>query len=108
LEKVMNNADYVIMNEKTSTLIRRSESTIVTRGKKGCQCGDIIIKGIPVNTRDTTGAGDAFCAGFMYQIVKGNSLEKALEFGNAAAAASTTVYGAMDSMPSREAVESLL
>ena len=108
LEKVMNNADYVIMNEKTSALIKRSESTIITRGKKGCQCGDIIVKGIPITSRDTTGAGDAFCAGFMYQIVKGSPLEKALKFGNAAAAVSTTVYGAMDSMPSREAVESLL
>ena len=108
LEKVMKRADYVIMNEKTSTLIKRSESTIITRGRRGCQCGDIVVEGIPVTSRDTTGAGDAFCAGFMYQIVKGNPLEKALAFGNAAAAISTTVYGAMDSMPSREAVESLL
>lgn len=108
LKRVMNSADYVIMNEKASTLIKGSDFAIITRGRKGCQCGDIKIEGIQVDSRDTTGAGDAFCAGFMYQIVKGNSLEKALEFGNAAAAVSTTVYGAMDSMPSREAVESLL
>ncbi|MBU7017736.1 MAG: carbohydrate kinase family protein [Theionarchaea archaeon] len=108
LERVMNRADYVIMNEKASALIKGHDFTIVTRGKKGCTCGDIEIEGIPVNSQDTTGAGDAFCAGLMYQIVKGNSLEEALEFGNAAAALSTTVYGAMDSMPSRETVESLL
>ena len=111
IESIISKADYVIMNEKTSSLIAaRGDNFIITKGRKGCyyEKDDIQVEGIPVQSVDTTGAGDAFCAGFMYQIVKGSSLERALEFGNASGAASTTKYGAMDSMPRREEVESLV
>jgi ribokinase len=104
-------ADFVIMNEKTFSYIGEPrENFIITRGKNGCYYvkEDITIEGIPVDPVDTTGAGDAFCAGFIYLLVKKSPVEKALQFANAAGAAATTRYGAMDSMPSRKEVESLL
>lgn len=111
LENVISNADFVIMNERTYSLIdKRNENFIITKGKKGCYYvkEDVTVEGFPVESVDTTGAGDAFCAGFIYQILRGSSVKEALRFGNAAGAVSTTKYGAMDSMPSKREVESLL
>lgn len=111
IEKVISNADFVIMNERTYSLIdKQNENFIITKGRNGCYYvkEGTTIQGFPVESVDTTGAGDAFCAGFIYKIVKGYSIEDALHFGNAAGAVSTTTYGAMESMPSKGAVESLL
>ncbi|KYK31493.1 MAG: carbohydrate kinase family protein [Theionarchaea archaeon] len=111
LKKVISQADFVIMNEKTYSHINGTyDNFIVTRGKKGCRYvkDDISIEGITVNPIDTTGAGDAFCAGFISQILNRRPIEEALYFANAAGALSTTKYGAMDSMPSQTEVESLL
>jgi len=109
-EKIISQADFVIMNEKTHSLLGDTyENFVITKGSRGCSYvrEDILIDGIKVDSIDTTGAGDAFCAGFIYQIVKGNSVKEALQFANRAGAVSTTKYGAMDSMPSRTEVESL-
>jgi len=115
LTGVISGADYVLMNEKTyaSFSARMSDSPdniIITRGEGGCIFPglDIMIDGLPVTPVDTTGAGDAFCAGFIYSLLSGNSPEKALHFANTAAALSTTTYGAMDSMPTCREVESAL
>ncbi|MGC1120811.1 MAG: carbohydrate kinase family protein [Candidatus Methanofastidiosia archaeon] len=111
LEKIITNADFVIMNEKTHARMKETrENFVITRGEKGCYypAEDIVVQGMSVPCLDTTGAGDAFCAGFMYQVMKGESVLEALRFANAAGAVSTTRYGAMDSMPSLSEVESLL
>jgi len=42
---------------------------------------------------DVIGAGDSFAAGFVASILRGWSLEKALEVGNAAGALVVTVGG---------------
>ncbi|KYK35799.1 MAG: carbohydrate kinase family protein [Theionarchaea archaeon] len=111
VEDVISNADFVIMNERTYSMIdKRNENFIITKGKKGCYYvkEDVTVEGFPVESVDTTGAGDAFCAGFIYKILRGGSVKEALHFGNAAGAVSTTKYGAMDSMPSKREIESLL
>lgn len=111
LKKVISRADFVIMNEKTYSYINGTYSNfIITKGKKGCHYvkDDLSIEGVTVNPIDTTGAGDAFCAGFISQILNKKSIEEALYFANAAGALSTTKYGAMDSMPVRIEIESLL
>jgi sugar/nucleoside kinase (ribokinase family) len=111
LEKIITKADFVIMNEKTHARMKETrQNFVITRGEKGCcyPAENIVVQGIPVPCLDTTGAGDAFCAGFIYQVMKGESVLEALRFANAAGAVSTTTYGAMDSMPSLNEVESLL
>lgn len=111
IEKIVSHADFVIMNERTySRIDKTSANFIITKGKCGCSSvGEgIHVEGLPVQSVDTTGAGDAFCAGFIYQILKGNTVREALQYGNAAGAASTTKYGAMDSMQSKTEIESLL
>jgi ribokinase len=57
---------------------------------------------------DTTGAGDAFTAGFAVGLAEGLAFRQAMELGAAAATLAIGVKGAMPSMPHRAAVEGLL
>jgi 2-dehydro-3-deoxygluconokinase len=64
--------------------------------------------GHSVNAVDATGAGDTFCGAFMARTVLGDDAAKALAYANAAAALSTTGYGAVAPIPRPEAVRALL
>jgi sugar/nucleoside kinase (ribokinase family) len=57
---------------------------------------------------DTTGAGDAFVAGFVAGRWFSNGLPAALRMGCAAGALATTVAGAQPSMPGLAQVQELL
>jgi 2-dehydro-3-deoxygluconokinase len=57
---------------------------------------------------DIIGAGDAFAAGFISGILRGWSLEKALEYGNAAGALVVTVRGDIENLPSLDDIEKFL
>jgi 2-dehydro-3-deoxygluconokinase len=57
---------------------------------------------------DATGAGDTFCGAFLARIILGDAPEAAVAYANAAAALSTTGYGAVAPIPRRAAVEALL
>jgi sugar/nucleoside kinase (ribokinase family) len=57
---------------------------------------------------DTTGAGDCFCGSLAARIAAGDPIEVALRYSAAAAALSTTVAGAVPSMPMVSAVQGLL
>ncbi len=108
---IVSGADFVVMNEKTYAQYKgKEENVIVTLGEKGCLYVKerLEVPGVKVDSVDTTGAGDAFCAGFISKILEKRPLEEALRFANAAGAVSTTKYGAMDSMPSRKEIELLL
>ncbi|MBS3765151.1 carbohydrate kinase [Candidatus Bipolaricaulota bacterium] len=97
------------------------ELIVVTLGAKGCflnyRDSKTRISGHDVEVQDTTGAGDGFMAGALKKLLKDDmnltELEKedaveALRFGNAAAALTTTGYGAISSFPTYEEVESFL
>ena len=63
----------------------------------------------PVQVLDTTGAGDSFDAGFLYQhIVAGGSKTEALRFANACGAMAVTRVGGASSVPSAGEVEAFL
>ena len=55
---------------------------------------------------DTTGAGDTFNGALSVAYHEGKSLHEAVQFANAAAALSTTSYGAQSSISTREKIES--
>ena len=57
---------------------------------------------------DTTGAGDAFNAGFAVALAEGMDLVEASRFGCAVAGISVTRHGTSPSMPRREEVDALL
>lgn len=83
----------------------------ITLGANGAVALDgaalLRVPGIAVKAVDTTGAGDIFRAGFIYGLVEGWPTERVLRFANAAAAASCTTSGAIDSAPDLASVLTL-
>ncbi len=62
----------------------------------------------PGGCRDTTGAGDAFHAGFLYGFLTGEDLETSMKFGNAVAAIKCSALGARTALPSKSELETFL
>ena len=74
-------------------------------GKKGCFLQKqgkpgIYLPAFSVKTLDTTGAGDAWVAGFLTGFIKGWDLKKIGRFANAVGALSTTSFGATEGIKS--------
>jgi ribokinase len=61
-----------------------------------------------VNVVDTTGAGDAFNAGFAVALMRGSTIARSAVFASAVAAISVTRPGAQSSMPTGPEVEAFL
>jgi sugar/nucleoside kinase (ribokinase family) len=59
---------------------------------------------LPVDVRDTTGAGDTFDAGFVYGFLQGWSLEQTLRFACACGSLSTRAAGGTAAQPTLEEV----
>lgn len=62
----------------------------------------------PPVCRDTTGAGDAFRAGFIYGLVQGLSVEETMRTANAVAALKCRELGARAALPSAEELQRFL
>ncbi|KWD50247.1 2-dehydro-3-deoxygluconokinase [Burkholderia ubonensis] len=67
-----------------------------------------VVPGFTVEAIDATGAGDCFGGAFVARIVAGDDPFTAARYANAAAALSTTGYGAVAPIPRRDAVERLM
>ena len=81
-------------------------------GKHGCRLiskhEDMTIPGFTVEAIDTTGAGDAFCAGMLHGITHQWSLAMSATFANALGALVTTRWGAGEELPSLKEVSAFL
>lgn len=81
-------------------------------GKKGCivltKEKKIYSPAFSVKVADTSGAGDAFDAGFLTGVIKGWDLKKAARFANAVGALSTMKVGARSALPNRREVKRFL
>jgi ribokinase len=85
-------------------LIEKGVKIIAVKlGNKGCYVTDgkenHQINRFNVKVVDTTGAGDAFCAGFLYGIVKGKSLYECGKLGNFVASRCIMKMGARTGLP---------
>lgn len=89
-----------------------ARAVIVTRGAEGADLhtvdGMVHVEPFPVSPVDTTGAGDCFSGALCARLAAGDDLPTAMRFAAAAAALSTTVPGAVPSMPWRSAIDHLL
>jgi sugar/nucleoside kinase (ribokinase family) len=63
---------------------------------------------VPGGCRDTTGAGDAFHAGFIYGMLRGEDLEACMKFGNAVAALKCRALGARTALPDERELRGFL
>jgi ribokinase len=86
------------------TLLGKGVSIVAVKlGSKGCfvmdENDEFHVPAFNVETIDTTGAGDAYNAGFLAGHLKGWDLRRSAEFANAAAALKTTKGGARNGLP---------
>ncbi|MCK4478210.1 ribokinase [Candidatus Bathyarchaeota archaeon] len=99
-------------NAAKKILLKGVENIILTIGKKGA----IVvtkeevahIKGLRVETVDTTGAGDAFCGALAIAISSRGELKEAVVYANCAAALATTKIGAQEPLPTQIELEKFM
>ena len=99
--------------EAASVFLRYGVSNVIVKlGERGCLCRSgrarIRLAGIKVDAVDSTGAGDAFNAGFITMREEGHGILESLRFANACGALATTKVGASEGLESREQAEALL
>ncbi len=98
-------------HEAAKILNKIVPTVIIKMGEKGVytKSGDLefTLKAHKINVVDTTGAGDAFSAGFITGLLEGKSLKEAVTFANAVAALKITKIGAR-SLPTRKEVEQFI
>ena len=88
------------------------KNVIITLGEKGVFYSngedEIYIKARKVKAIDTTGAGDAFNAGFAVALTENQNIRDAIAFASATAGLSTTKIGTANSMPFRDEIDKIL
>jgi len=117
--KTCSRMDYLLPNEREAKLIcdgsandyleftRANDwpSGVVKMGAGGammrCSNGALHVNSPNVRTVDTTGAGDAFNAGFIDGLLDGRSGEECLRRGCVCGSLSTCAVGALGALPSR-------
>jgi ribokinase len=101
LELLTGIADY---RKGAEAMLKKGVKIIAVKlGSKGCYVTDgkqsSHVEAFKVNVVDTTGAGDAFCAGFLYGLIKHESLEECGRIGNFVASRCVTRMGARVGLP---------
>jgi ribokinase len=94
-------------------IARGPRAVVVTLGSHGCAWFErgqapASLPGHAVDVVDTIGAGDTFTGALAAALARGDTLEQAARWANAAAALSVTRAGATGGMPSRDAVSAWL
>jgi ribokinase len=91
---------------------RGASNVVVTLGSHGAvwatRAGVEPVPALPVDSVDTTAAGDAFSAALAVALARGESPRRALRYASAAGALATTRLGAQPSLPTRAEIEKLL
>jgi ribokinase len=107
------NSDQSYHAAAESLLDRGVKNVLLKLGSRGCliaQAG-LAKERVPafsVNAVDTTGAGDAFSAGFAVALMRGSTVARSAVFASAVAAISVTRHGAQPSMPTWAEVKAFL
>ncbi|MGA9305898.1 MAG: ribokinase [Candidatus Sulfotelmatobacter sp.] len=104
LKTRLENNDQSYYAAAESLLDRGVKNVLLKLGSHGCLIaqGSLAKERIPafsVNAEDTTGAGDAFNAGFAVGLMRGSTVAQSAVFASAVAAISVTRRGAQPSMP---------
>ncbi len=99
--KLLTGKDY---REGSKVLLKEGVGIVAVKlGKKGCYVTDgresHIIEPYKVSIVDTTGAGDAFCAGFLYGLIKNKNLYECGRLGNFVASKCIEKIGARTGLP---------
>jgi ribokinase len=98
--------------EGAKTLVNEGIGIVAAKlGKRGCYLTDdketLLIKPYKVKVVDTTGAGDAFCAGFLYGLIKKKDLHECGRLGNFVASRCIREAGAREGLPKLSDLEEM-
>ncbi len=108
---IISQPEVKMLDVEADEFLNYIDILVITMGEKGSRAytdGDeIYCPAFRVKVVDTTGAGDAFSAGFLYGYARGYSLEKCLKAGNFVAAYTIQYYGAR-TFPQRKEVDRTL
>jgi ribokinase len=101
LKMMTNQEDYV---EGAKFLLKKGVKIVAVKlGDKGCYVTNgaecYLISSLKVRVVDTTGAGDAFCAGFLYGLLREKSLPECGKLGNFVASRCIMEMGARTNLP---------
>ena len=84
------------------------KTVVIKLGEKGCFLSDdkisYYIDSFKVKVIDTTGAGDAFCAGFLFGYINKKGLEECCILGNACGALTVSKIGANPEIESKRSL----
>lgn len=114
LRALVGASDDVPLHEAAAMLLARSAGAVaVTLGAAGCALfraahAPCTLAGHAMPVADTIGAGDTFTGALAATLARGEPLDVAAAWANAAAALSVTGTGAIGGMPTRDAVAALL
>lgn len=100
------------MKDGSRILIEEGAGIVAVKlGGKGCYVTDgkesFQVKSYPTKVVDTTGAGDAFCAGFLYGLIKDKDLYTCAKLGNFVASHCITKTGARTGLPKLSELQTL-
>jgi sugar/nucleoside kinase (ribokinase family) len=114
LPDLLPHVDLFLPNAAEATRIAGRDDVEAAVGALGARCGTVGVKlgdggglaasgdllvraaGIDVDVVDTTGAGDAFDAGFVFGLIRGWSLERSLALANACGGLACRAVGGVD------------
>ncbi len=99
--KLLTGREYV---EGARVLLEEGADIVAVKlGRRGCYVVDEhehhLVESFKVSAIDTTGAGDAFCAGFLYGLINGKDLYECGRLGNLVASRCIREIGAREGLP---------
>ncbi len=124
LKNILNRTDIILINEEELKLLTEKRTfnegaefllksgirnVVIKRGNKGAYVtnGNEYYDLEPFNVKciDTTGAGDAFNAGFLYGFLNNKDIKKSGKIGNFAASCCIMERGAVKGLPDQSRIE---
>ncbi|MCC6065327.1 MAG: sugar kinase [Thermofilum sp.] len=114
MEPLLGTSDYREAAEKLLSMAPHLEYAAVRLGSRGAYVATrrgerVLVEAFKVPVVDTTGAGDAWAAGFIvFALLEGRSLHEAVLLSNAVAAVKCTRRGATAGMPKRSELRAFL
>ncbi len=102
--KLLTRNKYKTIEEEIESLKDfHMDMVVVKLGEDGCYATDgessYFVETFPAKCKDTTGAGDAFNAGFLFGYLNGENLEDSCVIGNYVAACSVEYFGGTGNLP---------